>query len=101
MVTSSRARVPDAGQRVSVLLACAWSAAAAADEACAGGAQVTAGDCLFLDCAQRVAEVPAVEPGAAQRRADVVERDDRDGGRERARGLVQLGERDRADVVAL
>src|SRR4051794_4516623 len=47
------------------------SVATAADEACTYGAQVAARDRLFLDGAERVAEVPAVEPGAAERRTEL------------------------------
>ena len=47
------------------------SAATVDDKARAGGAQLATSDRLSLDCAERVPELPAVEPGAAQRRAEL------------------------------
>jgi hypothetical protein len=43
----------------------AHSAATAADEACAHSSEPASSDRLVLDGAERVAEVPAVEPGTA------------------------------------
>lgn len=60
-----------AGSRVTKLRLTGRSAAASSGEACADGPQPAAGDRLFLHHPKRLAEVPAVEPGAAQRPAEL------------------------------
>src|SRR5436305_13014919 len=68
---SAPAAPPRARLRARGVQSSARSSAPMADEARAGRAQVAAGDRLHLDRAERVAEVPAVEPRAAHRGAEL------------------------------
>src|SRR6266704_1081659 len=68
---SATAAPPQARLQARGVPSSARSSAPMADEARAGRAQVAAGDRLHLDCAERVAEVPAVEPRAAHRGAEL------------------------------
>src|SRR5438067_10096638 len=68
---SARAAPPRARLQARGVQSGARSSAPMADEARTGRTQVAAGDRLHLDGAERVAEVPAVEPRAAHRGAEL------------------------------
>ncbi len=67
-----------------------------------GGAEVEGADVELVDDERPAGLDQLAEPAAGLlERLDVVEGDDRDRGRERGRGLVEIGEGDGADVVAV